>query len=341
MPSPYPPAMQNLLDQFANVSLADDKIVQVGAFQPHELVRVHNNPASLVLTNEFENNLATTTVVLLTDGATRTGLKFKPDISIIHDRQGRHISLIVASSINQTILVEFAGYPAKEIDVVANEPSITNIGELFGIPLIASTASFFDVATGDGGNASGYRLISALLEAEELVYQGGVISLLNDDNTPGFAISGPISAGQPVGFSMPVSMIHGIHPFYEICLLISEHSSPTDAYNEKNSGIGAYVLDWTEGGGQTGISVNTPEEPFVYSKTGSLLQLTANISTDRIEFEVFDPADESTDSYELARPGIHLSPLYFHIVISLYGLASTLNPIQQIRLNTLLPEINA
>jgi hypothetical protein len=206
--------MQALLDQFANQDAISQKIVQVGSLQPFDLVRVHSNPTNLVLTNTHDRNVATTTVVLLTDGQTRTGLKFKPDAVVINERHDQTLNLIVASSINQTISIEFADYPAKEVKVLANQPAIVNIGVLYGIPLISSTASFFDVATGDDGGSSGGvpSIFSTLLQAVEtnaqLSYTSGDLSAAGQSVSFGYVAIKPVTDGECLSIIVPALTIH-------------------------------------------------------------------------------------------------------------------------------------
>lgn len=211
---PYPAAMQALLDQFANQDAIEQKIVQVGSLQPFDLVRVHSNPTDLVLTNTHDHNVATTTVVLLTDGQARTGLKFKPDATIINERHDQTINLIIASSINQTISIEFANYPVKEVQVLANQPAIVNIGVLYGIPLISSTASFFDVATGDNGGSSGgvSSIFSTLLQAvetnQQLNYTSGNLAAAGQESSFGYVAIKPMDVNERLRIIVPELSIH-------------------------------------------------------------------------------------------------------------------------------------
>lgn len=205
----YPAAMQALLDQFGNQNAIAQKIVQVGSFQPFDLVRVHSNPANLVLTNAHEGSVATSTVVLLTDGQARAGLKFKPDTSVIRDRHDQQLHLIIASGIDQVVTVEFEDYPAKELQVTANQPALFSIGMLFGIPVIASTASFFDVATGeDGGATSGNFAFTSVINAQasnnKVIYTNGDLAAIGKNWAHGFAAIAPFADGQAMRFVVPV-----------------------------------------------------------------------------------------------------------------------------------------
>ncbi|QHH99235.1 hypothetical protein [Acinetobacter dispersus] len=161
-------AMQSLIEQFSNT---EDKIIQIGSFQPYELVRVHHNPVDLVLTNDHEHTVAGTTVVLLSDGQARNGLKFKPNISSISESD-KSLKVILASTTAQNIVIEYKDYPPKQIDLEANKPAIVFIGELFGIPMLESSANFFDLAV-DGQPIDGWSLTNATLSNGVLTYTGG------------------------------------------------------------------------------------------------------------------------------------------------------------------------
>ncbi|MEF9955626.1 MAG: hypothetical protein RR677_06970 [Acinetobacter sp.] len=169
-------AMQSLIDQFANT---EEKIIQIGSFQPHTLVCVHHNPTDLVLSNEHDHTIATATVVLLNDGLERSGLKFKPNISNI-SQENNSLKLILASTVNQSISIEYQDYPAKLVNLEANKPVVMNIGSIFGIPMLESTTNFFDSAV-DGGNQpnNGWTLTNATLTNGVLTYTGGLIEQPN------------------------------------------------------------------------------------------------------------------------------------------------------------------
>lgn len=205
----YPAAMQALVDQFGSQDAVSQKIVQVGSFQPVDLVRVHSNPVGLLLTNTYDGTVATTTVVLLTDGQARAGLKFKPDTTVIRDRHDQVLSLVIASSIEQTISIEFENYPAKQVQVAANEPTIVNIGLLCGIPIIASTASFFDVATGDDGGSSGGNasifptLLQAIETNKQLTYTSGDLTAVGQASSFGYVAIKPMSDGERLRIIVP------------------------------------------------------------------------------------------------------------------------------------------
>ncbi|WP_336943349.1 hypothetical protein [Acinetobacter modestus] len=192
-------AMQSLIDQFAN---QEEKIVQIGTFQPHTLVRVHHNPTDLILTNEHAHTIANTTVVLLNDGLERSGLKFKPNIRNLSPEHNS-LKLILASTVNQSISIEYQDYPAKIINLEANKPVIINIGEVFGIPMLESTANFFDLAV-DGGNSSdnGWTLTNATINSGEIAYSGGLIeSNQNGQTVPALLALNAIRIGQKATFA--------------------------------------------------------------------------------------------------------------------------------------------
>lgn len=204
----YPAAMQALLDQFGNQDAVSQKIVQVGSFQPFDLVRVHSNPSTSVLTNAHEGSVATSTVVLLTDGQARAGLKFKPDTTVIRNRHDQQLHLIIASSIDQTITVEFEDYPAKQVQVTANQPALFSIGMLFEIPVIASTASFFDLATGNDGDATSgdfafTSVINAQASSNKVIYTNGDLAAIGKNWAHGFAAIAPFADGQTMRFVVP------------------------------------------------------------------------------------------------------------------------------------------
>lgn len=225
----YPAAMQALLEQFGNQDAVAQKIVQVGSFQPFDLVRVHSNPAGLVLNNAHEGSVATSTVVLLTDGQSRAGLKFKPDTSVIRDRHDQQLNLIIASSTDQTVTVEFEDYPAKEVQVTANQPALFSIGMLFGIPVIASTASFFDVATGDDDGSSGSESIfSTLLQAVEtnkqLSYTSGNLAAAGQASSFGYVAIKPMPDGERLRIIVPELTVN-----QEIKFLLQIQSTATSS----------------------------------------------------------------------------------------------------------------
>lgn len=326
MPGSYPPAMQKLVDQFTNADLGDQQVVQVGAFQPHEVVRVHHNPGELVLTNAFQGDVANNTVVLLTDGVTRTGLKFTPDTSAL-SRPGQHLSLIVASTINQTISIELEGYPAKEVTVVANVPSITNIGSLFGIPLLASTASFFDVATGDGGSASG--LINADSLEGNLVYSGGTIAFGGELGTQAaFAYSHALPLGAALQVTWPVFTVSGQQPYEQIFLLLSEHESPVTALQNRSSSTMLLATDKTQAGNNNGLFVEkyllgalTPElEHPNKPETRIKATLTApgghpELDEGGVLLLIEDLDADTSETYPVYLPEATSKPMFCHLIV--------------------------
>lgn len=312
----YPAAMQALLDQFANQDVISQKIVQVGSLQPFDLVRVHSNPTDLVLTNTHDRNVATTTVVLLTDGQARTGLKFKPDAAVINEHHDQTLNLIVASSINQTISIEFANYPAKEVQVLANQPVIVNIGVLYGIPLISSTASFFDVATGDNGGSSGFTFVNSEFAGESLRYTGGDMSILYTDK-PAFAITTKVTNDRMYGFKQPNYDIDGINPFDTVALIISESDDPAQAHNDRNNGIGGDASDFTSNGANSGISINKPGNFYIYQKAGQGMTAWAKVVNDAISWQIYIANEGVSEEFVDARPGIHERTLYCHVVVTL------------------------
>jgi hypothetical protein len=193
-------AMQSLIEQFADPV---EQIIQIGSFQPHELVRVHHNPTDLILTNEHEHTVATTTVVLINDGQARNGLKFVPNISNLYAQ--KTLKLVLASTTAQTVAVEFPGYPAKQFELEANTPVLVNIGNLFGIPMIESNSGFFDLATDEGNTVvSGeWTLTNATFTTDTpsnddtLSYTGGSY-LLKGQRVTGFFAEKPYVAKQGI-----------------------------------------------------------------------------------------------------------------------------------------------
>lgn len=327
MPGPYPAAMQKLVDQFTNADLAESKVVQVGAFQPHDVVRVHNNPGELVLTNTYQGDVANNTVVLLTDDATRTGLKFKPDISALN-RPGQHLSLVVASTIDQSISIELEGYPAKTIEVEANVPSITNIGSLFGIPLLASTASFFDVATGEeGGDASG--LINADSLEGNLVYTGGNIDFSGElGSKAAFAFSKEMPLGASLQVTWPDYSINTYHVFEQVFLLVSEHASPVTALQNRSTSTTLLATDKTYAGNNNGLFVEkfllggtTPELEYI-NRPQTRIKATLTepggdpeLSEGGIYLFIEDLDAEASETYASYLPDATTKPMYCHVVV--------------------------
>lgn len=278
----YPAAMQALLDQFGNQNAIAQKIVQVGSFQPFDLVRVHSNPANLVLTNAHEGSVATSTVVLLTDGQARAGLKFKPDTSVIRDRHDQQLHLIIASGIDQVVTVEFEDYPAKELQVTANQPALFSIGMLFGIPVIASTASFFDVATGETGGSSGNSsvpvfnmLINAVQNQNSIHYTGG--ALPTNTTWDGFlGFLGIKKINELESFSFKVPALTGSQ---ELLVVMCSVGSPT-----KEDSL-ALTKVYSLGGGELGGAIYTNgftefpatvNDPLTVTRNGGRLTITLN-----------------------------------------------------------------
>lgn len=222
-------AMQSLIEQFSNPL---EQIIQIGSFQPHELVRVHHNPTDLILTNEHEHTVATTTVVLINDEHAREGLKFVPNISNLYAQ--KTLKLVLASTTQLTIAVEFPGYPAKQIVLEANTPVIVNIGNLCGIPMMESNSSFFDLATDEGNTiVSGeWTLTNAAFATDvpsnddTLSYTGGTY-LIKGQSVTGLFAEKPYVGGEGLhlGFrltdeieslALGVSNDNGDHAYIEL-----------------------------------------------------------------------------------------------------------------------------
>ena len=288
----YPAAMQALLDQFGNQDAIAQKIVQVGSFQPFDLVRVHSNPANLVLTNAHEGSVATSTVVLLTDGQARAGLKFKPDTSVIRDRHDQQLHLIIASSTDQTVTVEFEDYPAKELQVTANQPALFSIGMLFGIPVIASTASFFDVATGETGGSSGNEsifptLLHAVETNKQLTYSSGDLSVVGQASSFGYVAIKPMSDGERLLIIVPELAIN-----QEIKFLLQIQSMATSSVSS------AYISIIRNG---DDMIVRTTDHDFI-AQPGTIL----GIRRDENKLIAENASDDST------------SPINLDVVINAY-----------------------
>ncbi|WAU72954.1 MULTISPECIES: hypothetical protein [unclassified Acinetobacter] len=199
-------AMQSLIDQFANT---EEKIVQIGSFQPHTLVCVHHNPTDLVLSNEHDHTIASATVVLLNDGLERSGLKFKPNISNI-SQEHNSLKLILASTINQSISIEYSNYPAKLVNLEANKPVIMNIGSIFGIPMLESTTNFFDLAVDGNQPSNGWTLTNATLNDGVLTYTGGLIEQPNQtpvESIPSLFVSRTLNIGETVSIDINLALV--------------------------------------------------------------------------------------------------------------------------------------
>ena len=330
----YPAAMQALLDQFGNQDAIAQKIVQVGSFQPFDLVRVHSNPANLVLTNAHEGSVATSTVVLLTDGQARAGLKFKPDTSVIRDRHDQQLHLIIASGIDQVVTVEFEDYPAKELQVTANQPALFSIGMLFGIPVIASTASFFDVATGeDGGNddTSGALLINCLNQAGKLTYTGGTAdfgSIFGEKTA--FLFSKPITAGYAFQYENP-EPVSGVRAINDLRIKIS--SSPDPAYSFFNNddifiqltnpGIGGSDNRFFDVYVKESVGGQSINEWWYFNEERLRIHVTVNL--DSLDIVVTDLVTQETQTHTTNLSGLMAQPMYLHIGAILSEQASTLD----------------
>ena len=288
----YPAAMQALVDQFGNQDVIAQKVVEVGSFQPFDLVRVHSNPTDLILTNAHAGTVATSTIVLLTDGQARVGLKFKPNTAVINEQKDQTLSLIIASTINQTISIEFEGYPAKQLQVSANQPALFSIGMLFGIPVIASTASFFDVATGETGGSSGNEsifptLLHAVETNKQLTYSNGDLSAVGQASSFGYVAIKTMPDGERLRIIVPELTIN-----QEIKFLLQIQSMAT-------SSISSAYISIIHNGDDT--IVRTTDHDFI-AQPGTIL----GIRRDENKLIAENASDDST------------SPINLDVVINAY-----------------------
>lgn len=126
--------MQKLIAQFAGKPA--NQVTVIGAFQPHDLVLVHENPTAEVLSNTTTTDAANVAVILLTDGAERA-ITFTPQFA-----DGQNITLIIASSAAQDIIVKLNETESKTISVEANKPKLLTLSDRFGIPVVDGSDFF-------------------------------------------------------------------------------------------------------------------------------------------------------------------------------------------------------
>lgn len=178
------PTTSSLLMSLFADAIATNGIVQVGQFQPFDMVRVYQDPANdTVMNNHSVDGMvnASTVALVVTGNTAPTGLVFEPDLALLRNASS-DIKLLVESSVDFALTLTADGQ-SSTFGIQAGKTAVLTLGLIAGIPLVLGSHNFFNVATGEVvPPASGLFavLTNASHNGNVLHYTGG--TLMADTN---------------------------------------------------------------------------------------------------------------------------------------------------------------
>ena len=144
------PTTSSLLMSLFADAIATNGIVQVGQFQPFDMVRVYQDPANdTVMNNHSVDGMvnASTVALVVTGNTAPTGLVFEPDLALLRNASS-DIKLLVESSVDFALTLTADGQ-SSTFAIQAGKTAVLTLGLIAGIPLVLGSHNFFDLATGE------------------------------------------------------------------------------------------------------------------------------------------------------------------------------------------------